>query len=312
MMKREKLMNGCILLCVLTLFIQIHATDDKSHSVSKETKWRQTLLEERQKKDHEFKTSPTSPMAGVKRFTLKPGGKMFILENNGNITLSDKKERGVQFSVIGREGQWYWEPYTSGITCTFGSKTLKPGSPLPGRATFKVGRFTVSVYTSKDALTLLVFDPMRPQIKKFSHLIYFPPALEYAVPATIKKFPTFEKIKMLTSRSQEKTFYKYAKIRFHLLGKSLQLTAFKFSLDKDDPDSNILFIPFSDTTNGKETYATGRFLEIHEPEGKTFVFDFNRCFNPLCNYAPVYNCPLPPLENNLAVPIKAGEKTYPH
>lgn len=311
-MKLEKWMNGFILLCVLALFIQIHANDDKSHPVSKVTKWRQNLLKERQKKDHEFKTSPTSPMAGVKRFTLKPGRKVFVLENNGNVTLSDKKETGVRFSVVGREGQWYWESHTSGITCTFGTKTLKPGSPLPGRTTFKVDRFTVVAYTSKDALTMLVFDPKRPQIKKFSHLLYFPPALEYAVPASIKKFPTLEKIKMLTSRSQEKIFYKYARIGFHLNGKTLQLTAFKFSLDKNDPDSNILFIPFSDTTNGKESYGTGRFLEIHEPGGKTFIFDFNRCFNPLCNYAPVYNCPLPPLENNLTVPIKAGEKTYPH
>ena len=311
-MKQNKLVTLFILLCVPVLFIETHATNDKSHSVSKQTKWRQTLLEERQKKDHEFKTSPTSAMAGVKRFTLKPGWKMFFLENNGNVTLSDKKETGVRFSVMGRESQWYWEPYTSGITCTFGSKTLKPGSPLPGRTTFKVGRFTMAAYTSKDTLTMLVFDPMRPQIKKFSHLLYYPPALEYAVPASIKKISTLEKIKMLTNRSQEKVFYKYARIRFFLFGKPLQLTAFKFSLDKNNPDSNILFIPFSDTTNGKETYATGRFLEIHEPEGKTFIFDFNRCFNPLCNYAPVYNCPFPPLENNLAVPIKAGEKTYPH
>jgi uncharacterized protein (DUF1684 family) len=305
-------MIGCILLCVVALFLQNHAIDDESHSVSKETKWRKILLEERQKKDHEFKTSPTSPMAGVKRFTLKPGQKMFILKNNGNIALSDKKETGVRFSVMGREDQWYWEPYTSGITCTTGSKTLRPGSPLPGITTFKVDRFTMAAYSSKNALTLLVFDPMRPQIKKFSHLLYYPPAPEYAVPASIEKFQTFERRRMLTNRSQEKIFYKYARIRFRLSGKPLQLTAFKFSLDKDDPDSSILFIPFSDTTNGKETYGTGRFLEVHEPEGKTFIFDFNRCYNPLCNYAPVYNCPLPPLENNLEVPIKAGEKTYPH
>ncbi|MEN8154758.1 MAG: DUF1684 domain-containing protein [Acidobacteriota bacterium] len=40
--------------------------------------------------------------------------------------------------------------------------------------------------------------------------------------------------------------------------------------------------------------------------------DFNECYNPLCNYATVYNCTLPPFENELDIEIKAGEKTYPH
>ncbi len=47
-------------------------------------------------------------------------------------------------------------------------------------------------------------------------------------------------------------------------------------------------------------------------KGSEFVLDFNRCYNPLCNYSPAYNCPLPPLENFLDVAIPAGEKAYPH
>ena len=53
-------------------------------------------------------------------------------------------------------------------------------------------------------------------------------------------------------------------------------------------------------------------MEMEEPEVEDFVLDFNRCFNPLCNYSPAYNCPYPPEENHLEVAVRAGEKTYPH
>ena len=65
--------------------------------------------------------------------------------------------------------------------------------------------------------------------------------------------------------------------------------------------------------NGQGTYAGGRFLAI-EPAAAdgTVILDFNRAYNPLCNYSPAFNCPIPPRENRLQVAIRAGELTYPH
>jgi uncharacterized protein (DUF1684 family) len=42
-----------------------------------------------------------------------------------------------------------------------------------------------------------------------------------------------------------------------------------------------------------------------------YVLDFNLATNPLCNYSPHYNCPIPLRENMLPVAIRAGEMTYP-
>jgi len=56
----------------------------------------------------------------------------------------------------------------------------------------------------------------------------------------------------------------------------------------------------------------GRFLEIPAPKGTTFTLDFNGAFNPLCNDSNIWNCPIPPKGNALMVPVKAGEKAYPH
>ena len=99
-------------------------------------------------------------------------------------------------------------------------------------------------------------------------------------------------------------------IEFYIDGEQHELTAFKNALSGER--SSTLFIPFRDGTTGLESYGAGRFLEIDEPAEENFVLDFNRAFNPMCNYSPAYNCPIPPQENHLPVPIRAGEKTYPH
>ncbi|MBW7959778.1 MAG: DUF1684 domain-containing protein [Candidatus Promineofilum sp.] len=41
---------------------------------------------------------------------------------------------------------------------------------------------------------------------------------------------------------------------------------------------------------------------------KRVVFCFR--YYPFCAYSPYYSCPLPPRENWLTVPIRAGEKDY--
>lgn len=70
-----------------------------------------------------------------------------------------------------------------------------------------------------------------------------------------------------------------------------------------------LSLIFADTTSGKETYGSGRFLTVPAPDekGRT-VIDFNRAYNPPCAFTPFATCPLPPAGNRLAIPITAGEK----
>ena len=56
----------------------------------------------------------------------------------------------------------------------------------------------------------------------------------------------------------------------------------------------------------------GRYLFIPFAGAEAaYVLDFNEATNPLCNYSPHYNCPIPLRENVLPVPIRAGEMKYP-
>lgn len=83
-----------------------------------------------------------------------------------------------------------------------------------------------------------------------------------------------------------------------------------------------LFLPFSDSTAGEETYGAGRYLvdtakgtlgrglDLDVESGEA-VLDFNYAYNPSCAYYSRWACPLAPPENRLGEPIRAGELAYP-
>lgn len=78
-----------------------------------------------------------------------------------------------------------------------------------------------------------------------------------------------------------------------------------------------LFLPFRDASNGRETFGGGRYLldaikgaDLGWDDGR-LILDFNFAYNPSCAYSTQWQCPLPPAENWLEVPIRGGEKMYP-
>lgn len=76
------------------------------------------------------------------------------------------------------------------------------------------------------------------------------------------------------------------------------------------PDGE-LWLVFGDATNGRESYAGGRFLYTPPPDEDGMVeVDFNRAYNPPCVFSPYATCPLPWPENRLALRVEAGERAY--
>ena len=65
---------------------------------------------------------------------------------------------------------------------------------------------------------------------------------------------------------------------------------------------------FSDATNGDTTYSVGRFLHLVPEADGSVVVDFNRAVLPPCAFSYHFNCPIPPQQNRLSIPITAGEK----
>ncbi|MES2454899.1 MAG: DUF1684 domain-containing protein [Bacteroidota bacterium] len=84
------------------------------------------------------------------------------------------------------------------------------------------------------------------------------------------------------------------------------------NLAKTPQYSDYLFLPFTDSTNGADTYAGGRYLDFREGDLKdgTVVLDFNKAYNPYCAFGGGYTCPKPPEENHFKIAIEAGEKNF--
>jgi len=272
--------------------------------------WEAELLEHRSQTDEEFKTSSTSPMAGTQYLKSEPADRVWLNRQGKVFELAYTATPGASLLLEKSAGVWHWTAREEGVVCRVKDEEVVDGAALEGPAAFLVGGLQLSFYPSEERVTFIVFDPERPEMVAFDHLLYFPPDRRYAVDAQLVRLAEPEAVEMLTSRNLVKTFHRYARIRFQLDGKDQVLTAFKSSLA--GAGSTGLFIPFRDGTSGHETYGAGRFLEVGEPDGDRFVLDFNRCFNPLCNYSPAYNCAIPPRENHRDVAIRAGEKTYPH
>jgi hypothetical protein len=49
-------------------------------------------------------------------------------------------------------------------------------------------------------------------------------------------------------------------------------------------------------------------LDLDRNATGIYGIDFNRAYHPFCYYNPLYDCPYPPAENRLNVPIRAGER----
>jgi uncharacterized protein (DUF1684 family) len=146
------------------------------------------------------------------------------------------------------------------------------------------------------------------------HLSFYPVSKAYRVEARFERKENSPWFLMETSGTQKKMYRVYGTLTFTINDTVQRLDVYQSqSLMQTDQYRNHLFIPFTDATSGAETYATGRYydLTMDEIDGNKVVIDFNKVYNPYCAYVSgVYNCPIPPKENRLAVAIRAGEKAY--
>jgi len=137
----------------------------------------------------------------------------------------------------------------------------------------------------------------------FLPLAYFPIDPDYRVPASLAPIDDPTVLDMPTSTGTTRKMRRVGSLEFTLKGQPMKLTVF---VEVADPGH--LFLPFSDLTSGTETYAAGRFMDLEYSKSGVYDIDFNRAYIPYCYYNPTYECPFPPPENRLKIPIRAGER----
>ena len=147
--------------------------------------------------------------------------------------------------------------------------------------------------------------------KNFKGLNYYLINLDYRIKATFVKTenPVLFKMKTTTARLPE--YQKYGEVHFKLDGEDRVLEVYQSPEISNKPGfEDYLFIPFTDETNGIDTYDVGRYLDFRIPSTDEVTLDFNKSYNPYCSYGSGYSCPIPPEVNHLPLKVQAGEMKY--
>ena len=160
----------------------------------------------------------------------------------------------------------------------------------------------------KDPETSPLYDKDR---KDFKSLDFFKPDTTFRVLAKFVRTPDALPFFMPTTTDRKSPEVVYGIAYFKIKGQDYQLEVYQNpELTAQEKFRDYLFLPFSDKTNGKESYSGGRYIELSIPEGEALLIDFNKAYNPYCAYNKKYSCPIVPKVNSLDVDIKAGVKAF--
>jgi len=161
--------------------------------------------------------------------------------------------------------------------------------------------------TAKNAMFQSASDSPVPESRRgeLLPLAYFPIDPDYKAAAVLRPTTDTTVLQVATSTGGIRQMRRVGSLEFALKGQPMKLTAF---VEVGAADLTHLFVPFADLTTGTETYPGGRYLDLTRNATGIYEIDFNRSYFPYCYYSPSYECPYPPAENRLKMPIRAGER----
>ena len=148
-----------------------------------------------------------------------------------------------------------------------------------------------------------------PDRESFDGLNYYPVNEDLRFEVELHEYDEKAVVRVEATGGDQREMLCSGEFRFTVGGEERTLQAFR-----TDPSQERLFVPFRDATAGTETYSKGRYLDlepqVHRTAHGSWILDFNEAYNPWCAYTEGYSCVIPPDENRLDLPIRAGEKRY--
>jgi hypothetical protein len=254
--------------------------------------------------------SERSPLALAGLFWLEPGPNSFGTDASSDIVLPQGTAPGKVGRLIlsGALVQLVVDNLAARMTLgkeAIGNRVLKSdsGGRLPD--VVQLGNLRLKIIQRGDRLALRLVHVKSPPLLAFTHLDFFEIDPAYKVEGKFVPYQPHKKIKITSVTGQVQEMDCPGIVHFALAEKNLTMEPIL-----ESPDAKELFFIFKDLTNGKETYAGGRFLYSPLPQGDHVMLDFNQAHNPNCAYSSYSTCPLPPLQNWLKGSIRAGEKIY--
>lgn len=248
------------------------------------------ILKDREETLQAFRDPHQSPLAAVARHDFAVGK---------SISLGSAPDDDVQLEAVGPHAAQV-RALDSGFELSREGKTEK----LAPGARVELGRYTLRL-SHQNFPAVLVLDPHSPQLGTGPFPRWFDPDPAFRVEARlVHDLPPREEI-VLSTRGNKRRALRLGALQFTLQGRALSLTALRL-LEPGQGEAAVSVF-FRDQTTGHGSYAVGRYLEP-EPLGEDrYALDFNFAYNPTCAFSPLYNCPIPPRENALPIPVRAGE-----
>lgn len=146
----------------------------------------------------------------------------------------------------------------------------------------------------------------------FTGLRYFPYRPDLRFELRLEPEPDGQELMLPSSTDEPFRFRLIGRVRPVVAGRRLSLGVYWLT-----SYGGGLFLPFRDTTAGRETYGAGRYLldsvkgaDLGTITGGHLVVDFNYAYNPSCSYDAAWSCPLSPPENRVEIEIEAGERLW--
>lgn len=283
---------------------QIEVLNDRAANTLKHEK---EILDWREKRLESVK-GPKSYLSLVGLFELTDGTHTFGFAPDDDFRLTDAAPRDEgTLGTFHRDGGQVEFIVAPGVTVNANKRIAK--SVVMENDTAETP--TVIEYASLEwfvidrsgRLFVRVRDRRAPALDAFAGFEYFPVDPDLWLDAIYETFEKPSSFFVKTILGDDEKMYSTGKLRITLHGNEYVLQA------QDEGDK--LFVIFGDTTNGEETYGSGRFVYVDKPApGEKTVLDFNKAYNPPCAYNDYTTCPLPPKSNIFPFPIRAGELAY--
>lgn len=244
------------------------------------------LLKEREETAAAFRDPRKSPLAAVARHDFTRGKPLVF----GSAEECDVRLEGIP-------------PHAATLRALAAGFELD-GKDLPPSAMVPLGRYTLRL-SHQNFPAVVVLDPQSPGLRTGPFPRWFDPDPKARVEARLESEPPREEI-VLSTRGNKRRALRLGKLRFMLNGQDSSLTALRLLEPGAGEKSVSVF--FRDATTGHESYAVGRYVDAEPLPDGGYALDFNRAYNPTCAFSPLYNCPIPPRENQLVAAVRAGER----
>ena len=251
----------------------------------------ESLQKEREAIRASFRDPHASPLAAVARHDFAVGASITVGSAAGcDVVLAGVPPQAARIHAL---------PAGFEIERDGSSERLDPGARIA------LGRYTLRL-SHQNFPGLLVLDPESPRLKSGPFPVWFDPDPAYRIEAPLVADARPREEIILSTRGNQRRALRLGRLEFTLQGQRLALTALRLLEPGVGEAAVSLF--FRDATTGRESYAVGRYVDAVPLGGDRYLLDFNRAYNPTCAFSDLYNCPIPPRENVLAVAVRAGER----